>query len=204
MPTPTTREQILEYLRLRPLSRVNEIAQALQITPANVRHHLSLLRERGLVETAPPQSNGQRGRPAQRYRLTSKAQPAHLEPLTRVLLLMLRENGGIEAHFDTLVARLFAPVALPLSGNLRQRLQQLVERLNALGYEAYWEAHHHGPLITLRRCPFVTLREEFPELCHLDQRLLEHSLGRPVEVLQSAATNAESHPAVCRYQVRLG
>jgi len=75
--------------------------------------------------------------------------------------------------------------------------------LSVLGYEAYWEARHHGPEVTLRRCPFAALREEFPELCAFDQGLLERALGRPVEVLQTAVNTPPGALAVCRFRVRL-
>lgn len=203
MSTPSTREQILEYLRLHPLARVNDLAQALQVTPSNIRHHLSLLQEAGLVVAAPPARPARRGRPPQRYRLTPKAQSSHLEPLTRALLTLLRQHEALENRLDDLGALLLGEAPLPYPGNLRQRLQQILETLNALGYEAHWEAHQQGPLITFRRCPFATLRDDFPELCRLDQRLLERALDRPVEVVQSASEMREKGPAVCRYRVRL-
>ncbi len=203
MPAPTTREQILEYLRLHPYAKAGEIAQALQVTASNVRHHLALLQEAGLVEIAPPEKPTRRGRPAQRYRLTLKAQEAHLFPLTRALLILLHREMPLEEHLDTLCTLLLGETDLPFSGNLRQRLQRLLETLNALGYEAHWEAHHHGPLITLRRCPFAPLRAEFPALCQLDRRMIEYALGREAEQIQSADTPHPGQPAVCRYQIRL-
>ena len=200
---PGTRDQIIEYLRLHPLARAGEIAQALQVTPANVRHHLTQLRRAGLVEVAGVDPTPKRGRPAQRYRLTSAAQSADLAPLVRALLAVLRQSeGGLETHFAALGRALIPDPPLPLEGNLRQRIQRLVALLSELGYEAHWEAHHQGPLILLRRCPFALLREDFPELCRFDHYLIEHALGRPVEWIQSAAQPPEGGLAVCRYLVR--
>ncbi len=200
---PGTREQIIEYLRLHPLARAREIAQALQVTPANVRHHLAQLRQAGLVEIADVDPTPKRGRPAQRYRLTPAAQSAHLVPLMRALLVVLRQSeGGLEGHFPALGRALLPATTLPLEGNLRQRIQRLVALLSGLGYEAHWEAHHRGPLILLRRCPFAPLREDFPELCRFDHYLIEHALGRPVERLQLATQSPEGGLAVCRFLVR--
>lgn len=203
MSTPSTREQILEYLRLHPLSRVSDLARALQVTPSNIRHHLSLLQEAGLVVAAPPARSAKRGRPPQRYRLTPQGHPTHLEPLTRALLTLLRQDEALERHLDDLGALLLGETTLPYPGNLRQRLQRILNDLNALGYDVYWEARQQGPLITFRRCPFATLRDDFPELCRLDQRLLEQALGHPVETVQSATEKREKGPAVCRFWVRV-
>ncbi len=200
---PNTREQILEHLRLHPDATAREIAAALQVTPANIRYHLRLLQEAGLVEPTLPEVPGGRGRPAYRYHLTSAAQRAHLEPLVRALLAVMRQEGGLEGRFSPLAAALLGEEDLPFKGNLRQRIQRLVQLLNQLGYEASWEAHHRGPLLLLRRCPFATLREAYPELCRLDHFLLEQALGRPVEQIQAAPQASPGSPAVCRYQVSL-
>lgn len=199
----STREQILEYLRTHPLARVSEMAAALQMTPANVRHHLALLQASGLVEiaqVAPPRG---RGRPANLFRLTKRAQQGHLEPLTRAVLDLLREQGGMEKHFPTLCRRLCSGFEVPFQGNLRQRLQQLMRLLEGLHYEPRWEARVHGPHIILNRCPFAPLRDEYPELCRLDHLLLEQALGYPVTPLSKAdEIPTDGGPAVCRYAVQ--
>ncbi len=201
----STREQILEYLRMHPLARVSEIATALQMTPANVRHHLALLQASGLVEVAqvaPPQG---RGRPANLFRLTKRAQQGHLEPLTRAMLDLLREQGGVEQHFTLLCQRMCQGFQIPFQGNLRQRLQQLMRMLEGLHYEPRWEARVNGPQIILNRCPFAPLRDDYPELCRLDRILLEQALGYPVQPLSTAnEVPTDGSPAVCRYAVQRG
>ena len=196
-----TREQILVYLRRHPLARVRDMAQALQVTPADVRHHLAWLQAAGLVEVAAMDSSGRRGRPAQRYRLTTRAQAADWAPLTRALLLAWRQKATSELGWLPVVYALLGET-LPFPGNLRQRLQRLMERLGALGYEPHWEAHHRGPEITLRVCPFASLREEFPELCLLDRLLLEYALGFAVEPLSTAMDSSSEPPIVCRFRVQ--
>ncbi len=190
-----TRQAILEHLRQHPGATVNDLARALGMTAANIRHHLTILKAQGLIETIQPHFHYKHGRPPKRYRLTDAAQPRHLEPLTRALLDYVREEGP--QVVDEIARRMCAGFATPLRGTLRERLQQAMTILQGWHYTPRWEAHHQGPRILLAQCPFGPLAREYPELCTLDARLLTLMLG--AEVLPDGRPMHEP-PCVFRVQ----
>ena len=75
----TTRQHILEVLRTQGDCTVGEIVDALckdrqiEITAVTVRHHLSVLREDGLIDTPQMRHRDAPGRPCHVYALTQKA-----------------------------------------------------------------------------------------------------------------------------------
>src|SRR5687768_10238274 len=78
MTSPNARQRILAYLQAHPGVSAGEIGRALRVTPANIRHHLSILvsdgRAKVLGERRPAGSAGQgRGRPVQVYGLGDMA-----------------------------------------------------------------------------------------------------------------------------------
>lgn len=173
------REAILRYLKRTPGATVREMAAALGMTQANIRHHLSLLEAEGHVEARPLPRTRKRGRPPKGYFLTAKGLPSHLEPLTRALLRFLREQG-------------ISPAALcpwfcgrgPLPGSLHQRLTDVLAFFRERHYQPKWEAHRDGPRILFGQCPYGALSRDFPELCQLDREALAYLLEAEVEPIQ--------------------
>ncbi len=190
---PTTREQILDYLSSHTLASASEMAAALGVTAANIRHHLGLLEAKGLVTQAETQRLPRRGRPAKLYRLTAAAQQPFLEPLTRALLDALRRQGE---SLDVLLCDALCDHQAPdAARSLRERLQHAMRRLTAMHFEPRWEAHRHGPRVIFHRCPYASLVADYPELCRLDTMLLERLLGVPV------ARAVEGPTAPCEFHV---
>ncbi len=185
-----TREQILEYLSAHPVASAAEMAAALGVTAANIRHHLGLLQARGLVTRTVQRRSGRRGRPVNLYRLTTAAQQPFLEPLTRALLEALRAEGA-----DAFVERLCVVVCdggvRPHGRTLRERLQHAMRQLEGWHFEPRWEAHRYGPRVVFHRCPYAPLVADYPELCRLDALMLEHLLGAPVEPYGERGTPCE-------------
>lgn len=191
---PTTREQILDYLSSHASASAAEIAAALGVTAANIRHHLGLLEAKGMVALAEVRRLPRRGRPVKLYRLTAAAQQPYLEPLTRALLEALRARG--ESAEEVLCETLCGQERPDATRSLRERLQHAMTRLAQMHYEPRWEAHRHGPRIIFHRCPYAPLVADYPELCRLDLRLLERLLGVPV-----ALAGGNGHTAPCEFHV---
>lgn len=185
-----TRQRLLDYLATHPPITAAGLARALQVTPADARHHLAILRREGLVVpvgTAPPDG---RGRPAQRYRLATPRSEPGLQPLVEALLseaLDSLDPHAQEAALRRLATRL-AGDSIRLEGNLARRLVRAVERLDQLGYHARWEARAVGPRLILERRPFANLEAPHPELARLEAYLIEVLLGvslSRIEIFQS-------------------
>jgi len=190
----TTREQILDYLSTHASASAAEIAAVLGVTAANIRHHLGLLQSQGLVVLASTRRGPRRGRPVKLYRLTSAAQQAYLEPLTRALLDALRDQKEGNTPEQVLCEVFCREIASADHRSLRARLQSAMHHLKTLHYEPRWEAHHDGPRVTFHRCPYAQLVEDYPELCRLDTLMLERLLNAKV-------TRRERRGGLCEFVV---
>ena len=186
----TSRQRLLEYIRSRRVVKVDELSRALKMTPANARHHLSILQEQGLVRTIGQEAPEGKGRPAFLYSLTEELERHSLDLLSEALLDELLA-GMAPQEQDQLLARLaqrllFAqskdetrPIQ-PTARSLTQAIYQTIQHLSALNYQARWEAHADGPRLILGHCPYAAIIDCHPELCRIDSHLLEQLLGQPV------------------------
>jgi predicted ArsR family transcriptional regulator len=170
----TARQKVLAYLKKERTASAAQIGRALQMEPAAVRHHLSILRDDGRVEAAHEAPAGGRGRPPRFYKLTPGARG---ENLANVLKAVLDETPRRETFLHGVGARLAGKPAA--SASLNRRLAETIGRLNQMHYEARWEAAAEGPRVLFANCPYAAIIEEHPELCRMDAGLLNAELGLP-------------------------
>jgi predicted ArsR family transcriptional regulator len=62
---------------------------------------------------------------------------------------------------------------------LAKRLNLTVEKLNQMNYHARWEAGPEGPRVLFGNCPYALILEKHPELCRMDQAMLQKLTGQP-------------------------
>ncbi len=199
---PPTRLRILDYLRKQQTASVHELSNALAMTGANVRHHLAVLESNDLIEFIGQHQKG-RGRPENIYGLSRRVLGDGLDGLAGALFeIFLRATP--EAEWE---AKLKA-VALQLGGEdlpnihtlLPLRLTQAVDRLNELYYQARWEAGPDGARIILGHCPYAAIINYYPELCRMDEFLLEQRTGLPVEQMSRLQPSVKGVP-FCIFRV---
>ena len=183
-----TRQRMLEILEHRPGITAAELSRALQITQADIRHHLSNMIEEGLVIPAGMHKTGRRGRPARRFRLATSVHKDNFDLLSSALLTTALGAQATEQRSAVLenVAAQFA-AGTSTKGPLSQRLVQVVTHLNRLGYKSRWEAHAEAPRLIFERCPFAALRPQHPELCQIDRKQLEILANERVELVDAGA-----------------
>lgn len=173
----TARERLLDFLSTRRSATAREISRAMGSTPANARHHLGILLELGLVEVVGTRRPRGRGRPATLFGRVRA--DTFLPALVETLLATLLESASAPEGTDPLER-----VAVRLAGDgpdadgagLSQRLLRAVQRLNALQYEARWEAHADSPRLILDRCPYPPSLHGHSALERLERLLLERLL----------------------------
>jgi predicted ArsR family transcriptional regulator len=178
----TTRKLIIDYLKEKRAASTIEIGHALRVTPANIRHHLAVLADEGVVQIAGERPANGRGRPTHLYGLTEEVQEHSLDRLADALLREFIEvlpDSERASALERIANRLIEPKSTA-AGNLTQRLYAAVSQLNELNYQARWEAHSKGPRLRLGHCPYAAILPEHPELCQLDKKLLEEFLATPV------------------------
>lgn len=184
--SPTTREIILRTLRSQEQCTVKQLADAADVSPVSVRHHLSNLQAEGLVSVKEVRHGV--GRPHHEFSLTEKAFelfPTRYYQLTNRLLEQLKEELT-----DERVDELFSGVADTMAQQfakelkeypLEQRLERLVTLLQQEGFDTELERQDDRLLIHELSCPFLQVGQKHPEVCLLDQNLIAKALSLPVE-----------------------
>jgi predicted ArsR family transcriptional regulator len=184
----STRQRLLDILENRPGATAADLSRALRVTQADIRHHLANMVQEGLIVTTGQQRSGRRGRPARRFSLAASVYKDNFDLLSRALLIASLESLTPEeqtAFLEQVANQLVSGVSL--KGPLSQRLVQVVNHLNALGYQSRWEAHAKAPRILFERCPFAVLRPFHPVLCQLDVKQLEILSSAPITTIESSA-----------------
>lgn len=174
----TTRQKILDYLKRNRTVSSRELARALHMTSANARHHLGILVGDGRVEVVNQRQVG-RGRPEKVYRLSGALVGDNLSALVDALLTEADGKVGMEALGEQMAGE-----SVVGGQSLMRRLVSTVARLNAMRYQARWEAGAEGPRIVLGHCPYAAVIEKHPGLCRMDAALLAKLLDG--EVRQTA------------------
>ncbi len=185
---PSTRDHVLKTLLTRQRCTINELAEAVGITPISVRHHITKLEASGLV-TSDEERHGV-GRPRRVYFLTEKGMeqfPTRYLRLTINLLQQLKESLP-----EPMVSELFAQVADDLVADytseleldklpIEDRLEIARNLLRAEGFTMEWEHKDDGYHIREVNCPYYHVGQSHPEVCTISQTLLSNILSVPVE-----------------------
>ena len=192
----TARQKVLAHLKKTRAASAREIARALKMSAPNVRHHLSVLCSDGRVEHVAVNNREGRGRPEKLYSLSQAALGDNLSALADALLT----EAGSRLNVEALASRILDSIQfanLPVT----KRLVLLIEKLNTMHYQARWEAGADGPRVIFGRCPYEKVIDRHPELCKMDEALLELSLARPIVQFPKSES---SWRGLCPFVFRVG
>jgi len=209
----TSRQELFDFIKNHHLVVTAEISRALNMTEANVRHHLTILQNQGLVEVVGLRRTQRKGRPAQLFRISRQAMGHNLDKLAGALLNELNQSSEINAEdllhnvaYRLVDRHIFRGARGRLASTSGEhfviRLHYTIEYLNKLKYRARWEAHSEAPRIMLGYCPYADILSEHPELCSLDGYFLEELLGTPVTQISKLATDERGIPS-CTFRVEI-
>jgi predicted ArsR family transcriptional regulator len=188
-----TRQRIMNYLKANHKATAVELSSVFRMTSANIRHHLSILEKQGQVEVIGQNEPNGRGRPNLIYIPTRQSQEHGLDLIADVLLDNLVEKKSSkqrESGLQQIADRLRAEISAS-NQSIALRLGVAVERMNELRYDAHWEAHADSPRLFLGQCPYATIIEQHPELCQIDQYLLEGILGCKVKQIEKISRQVD-------------
>jgi predicted ArsR family transcriptional regulator len=160
---------------------VNELAEAVDINPISVRHHVTKLEAEGLIQSEEERHGV--GRPRLVYSLTSKGMeqfPQRYLQLTLRLLEHLKTNLSEEV-----LTEIFQDLAEGITSELTQdidledlsleeRLHLLQKVLTAEGFVVNLQEEDGNYFLVEASCPYHHIGEEYPEICILDQELIAH------------------------------
>src|SRR5690349_17431931 len=173
-----TRQQIIEILKTRSQATVDDLAEALDLTPMTVRHHLGILEEGQLVATEI--QRGRVGRPHYIYRLTPAADelfPRAYHLLAERVLAKIKEQYGVasaRAILQAVAADLAAPHTADLASKpLDERLVRVEDIMAAEGFRVRVSGEGEPVALEVCNCAYRHVAAQHPEVCELDHALME-------------------------------
>ncbi|MEZ4589678.1 MAG: DeoR family transcriptional regulator [Chloroflexota bacterium] len=183
----STRDLILHALKSSAQSNIESLAEAADVSPVTVRHHLNSLQAEGLIELETVRRKV--GRPYYVYSLSEKGNelfPQKYFSLTNRLLEELKDRlppETVNEIFISLVERMMEERSgefegLPFEG----RLNYVVNLLATEGFLARWEKTKDGRYQIIEySCPYISMGQQHTEVCTLDKQLMVNVLGTAVE-----------------------
>jgi predicted ArsR family transcriptional regulator len=184
----STRERVLYTLLKNQHCTINELAEAVQINPISVRHHIAKLQAEGLVDSEEERHGV--GRPRRLYVLTEAGLerfPTRYIQMSNRLLDQIKQQLPIQQ-----VRMLFANMAKALideeaentnfSGLVfEERLELVKKLLMREGFTVEWERKGDEYHIIETNCPYLHVGHYHPEICAMDQTLISSILNVPTE-----------------------
>ena len=203
--TSNTRNRVLRTLLLNQRRTVNELAEAVDINPISVRHHVSKLEAEGLIQSKEERHGV--GRPRLVYSLTNQGMeqfPQRYLQLTLRLLQQLKENLSEKA-----LGEIFQELAQGIAGDLTQnidlesltlkeRLDLLEQVLTAEGFMVNIEEEDENYYLVEASCQYHHVGEDHPEICVVDKELIAHFVS-------ASPTRVEcilDGDLQCKYQIK--
>jgi predicted ArsR family transcriptional regulator len=179
----STRAEILDYLITHSDSSAADLGRFLEMTPANIRYHLAILEQEGLVQVSGQRTGGYAGRPILLYNLTSHTLGENILELLGILLEALGEGEGYRVMLDRITGFILEDVQSE-PGSLISSYNQAVLFLNDRHYRASWKATPGGPQIELQHCPYRDLAKTHPQLCQIDEQVISSIFNTELALTQ--------------------
>lgn len=199
----TARQKILAYLKKQRIASAAQIGRGLNMSSAAVRHHLSIMLADGRIEALEENRKSGRGRPVRLYKLSEKILGDNFALLSDAVL---REwLSGLSPSKREEAMKKIAGTLTDQIGESRpevpaaKRLTIVIEKLNALHYQARWEAGAEGPRILFGHCPYAAIIKDHPELCRVDSEMLSIALQSPARQTAKIDVNGA---AACIFTLR--
>lgn len=183
----STRDLILHALKASAQCNIETLAEAADVSPVTVRHHLNALQAEGLIEVESVRRKV--GRPFYVYNLSEKGHelfPQKYFSLTNRLLEELKDRlpaDTVNEIFISLVERILEERAGEFEGlALEERLNYVINLLAKEGFLARWEKMEDGRYQIIEySCPYISMGQQHTEVCTLDKQLMITVLGTAVE-----------------------
>lgn len=183
----STRDKILHTIKTLHEATVEDLAEAADVSPVTVRHHLNALQADGLVTV---QSIRRKvGRPHYIYSLSEEGEELFPQ---RYFRLSGRLLGELKRQFPAdMVNNLFNGAAENILDEhqgefehlpFEAKLNFLVKLLSQEGFMANWEKTAEGDYqITEHSCPYLSIGETHSEVCTFDKGLMLRVLQTEVQ-----------------------
>ncbi len=200
----STRDRVLYTLLKQHRCTINDLAEAVNINPISVRHHIAKLEADSFVDSEEERHGV--GRPRRVYFLTEEGRERFP---TRYMRLTIRLLQQIKEHLPAaMVSELFSDMAEDLTDEyatsvelqdltIEERLEFVKNLLTNEGFNIEWELKDDLYHIRGISCPYFHVGQDHPEVCRVDQTIISIVLDVPVEKIK-CVLDGDSH---CTYIV---
>jgi len=182
----STRDVILYAIKSSNQATVEDLAEAAEVSPVTVRHHLNTLQANGLIE-----ANSVRrkvGRPYYVSNISERGQelfPKRYVRLTSRLLDELKDRlpeAAVTEIFRGVVDRILDEHRGEYEHLLfEERLNYLVSLLADEGFLSSWEKTSDGYRFIEYSCPYLSVGNHHTEVCTFDRELILNVMQTPIQ-----------------------
>ena len=202
----STKEEIIQLLKVRGEQTVAVLAEALQITEMAVRRHVSRLEKEELIEAKMVRQHV--GRPMYVYSLSVKGEDLFPKQYKQFAVEMLEDL--LHIGDKELVKKLLRARTNRMEEQLANRINRketTVERLKEIavmqeknGYMVrVQQESEHSFLLQKQNCPLIEVAEKFPQICHDEKNMYDTLLpDADVKILSSMCDG----DCFCSYQIK--
>jgi DeoR family suf operon transcriptional repressor len=183
-----TRNQVLNILLSQHQCTINELADAVEINPISVRHHISKLEAEGLIGSEEERHGV--GRPRRVYFLTNKGMekfPSRYLNLSIRILEKLKEtlppktvNKLIKEMATEMVTDQIAQIDIS-NLEIKERVSLIKQLLLDEGFTVEVNSKDDGVEIKETSCPYKHIGADHPEICLVDETMISEVLATPIE-----------------------
>ena len=162
------------------------LAEAAEVSPVTVRHHLNALQADGLIQSTSIRRKV--GRPYYVYSLSEEGHELFPKRYVRLAIRLLDELKSrlpadvLKEVFDSVVEGVLDEHRGEFEHlSFEERLDYLVDLLGDEGFLAAWEKNDDGYLVTEFSCPYISVGQSHTEICAIDKKLIVNVLQVPIQ-----------------------
>ncbi len=182
----STRETILHTIKSSRQANVEALAEAAQVSPVTVRHHLNALQADGLIQSTSIRRKV--GRPYYVYSLSEEGHELFPKRYVRLANRLLDElksrlpDEALQEVFHSVVQSVMEEHRGEFEHlSFEDRLDYLVDLLGEEGFLASWEKSQDGYILTEYSCPYISVGETHSEICNIDKEIIVNVLQSPIQ-----------------------
>lgn len=192
----STRERVVRSVLANGPSTARQLADRLDLTPAAIRRHLTVLTDQGVLDSREERVYGHRGRgrPSQVYVITDSGRREFHQAYDELAIAAMRrlvEAAGPEAMRELAQERV-ADIeqrfhAIRNQDPDAEPIDVLRQALTDDGYAPSVKPVRSGDQLCQHHCPVAHVAAEFPMLCEVETQLFSRLLDSHVQRLATIA-----------------
>ncbi|WP_144569619.1 helix-turn-helix transcriptional regulator [Bacillus pseudomycoides] len=202
----TTKEEIVQLLKINGEQTVASLAESLEITEMAVRRHLSKLEKEKIIQSKMVRQHV--GRPTYVYDLSQKGEDSFPKDYKQFALEVLEDlesigdetlvNAILKARTNRMEEQLQKPISR--QDNVWQKLREVAVIQEKKGYMVQVKQEGENSYILQKQnCPLKAVAEKYPQLCLEEESMYKRLFSDENVKVLSNMCNGDCH---CSYHIQ--